>query len=92
MLHTETWAETTRAGASRGERLRMLSRLFHNAAALNAADADETRVRAKTALARLLRKDPGLEHFREIVEALRFELAAHEVRVARIVPEAPLTH
>ena len=87
MLHA---AEHTQI-SSRDERLNLLSNLLGAVAVLHAASFEEGRQRACAALTRMLRTDPGLDHFREVVAALRDELAQDEVRIARIVAE-PVRH
>ncbi len=87
MLHA---AEHTQA-SSRDERLGVLSNLLGAVAVLHAPTFEEGRQRARAALTRMLRTDPGLDHFREVVAALQNELALGEVRVARVIAE-PIKH
>ena len=87
MLHAAEHTQT----ASQDERLSLLSNLLGAVAVLHAPSFEEGRQRARAALTRMLRTDPGLDHFPEVVAALQDELAQGEVRVARVVAE-PVKH
>lgn len=91
--HSKT--ETTRraAPANASARLEVIFRHLFEIAAFHTPDEDEAYARADAALARLLRKDPALQHYCAIVESLRVEIESCRAEGRRRQLTAPcVTH